>query len=157
VVYLDGKEQAAHTPVELPGLPKGKHVVRIALSGYHDHEREVVLDQHLKVVVTLAPDPSQTTQARPPTIVEPKPTGQLAVTSTPAGALVTTIDQDQKTTGWGNTPTTVTFPAPGRYTIRVALTRDNGSVTVERAVEIGTANQVMKIDLTAAVQIGPKK
>lgn len=99
-VFLDDQEKGV-TPLELPDLPFGKHIVKLTLKGFQDNQQEVEISQaqsELNVPVVMDKAVQQM--------------GTLVIESTPSGAFIIINNR-----AIGTTPKTVPNQKPGKISI----------------------------------------
>jgi hypothetical protein len=129
-VVLDGNYQGL-TPILLPNLSAGSHLLQLRSSGYQDNVQLVNIPagQQIHINADYPPIPTATpvtpfplptpeptvSPTEKPTEV-PVPPGSLYVTSFPSGA---TIFLDGK--GYGVTPRLIEGLTPGSYELRLSL------------------------------------
>ena len=142
-VFLAGEERGM-TPVEIPQLAMGKHLVKLQLKGYQDLEQEVELSTE-NPNANLGPITLQKSAAI---------TGTLIVESEPAGAFIVLANRVL-----GVTPKSFTRK-PGNYSI--TLKKDGyqdytGSITVAQDKKVRFKGNLAEIPKPVPVVEAPKK
>ena len=103
-VFVDEQEKGV-TPVEVPDLSFGKHIVKVTMKGFQDNQQEVELTDQL----TEVPVPIVLEKAVPQM-------GTLVVQSNPPGAFIIVNNR-----ALGQTPKTLTNQKPGKLAITLKL------------------------------------
>lgn len=105
-VFVDDQEKGV-TPLDIPDLPFGKHVIKLSLKGYQDNQQEVQLSEDLAELAV-------------PTVKLEKAVAQmgtLVVESEPSGAFIIINNR-----AVGTTPKTLANQKPGK--VSVTLKKD---------------------------------
>lgn len=121
-VFIDEQEKGI-TPLEVPDLPFGKHIVKVTMKGFQDNQQEVELSE-------------QTVEVPVPIVLEKTVPqfGTLVVQSNPPGAFIIVNNR-----ALGQTPKTLTNQKPGKVAITLKL---DGYHDYSETIRVGAGKSV---------------